>query len=348
MLSINKHLSFIFLVLSATCIKSYAQKTEFEISLPEKHTDGAKYGKFRFVDQRGSSMFMGFVQTGALNRKSLVVEKDPLEQQLSKVFDALADKTKDGELLLQLRYCNFSEHTGSFSENGYFALRANLYAKKDDLYQSLLSIDTVISVSAMDVTNRLLRTGGETLINFIDSGLTIDPKGRIYSFNDIVKIDSIQKSVQALYNSSTLKDGLYSTSQAFFTQQPDVQIINAENKVNSIVVYINNEKGKKIKVKPAKQYAVVYQGEAYISYNNNFYKIIRQGDDFVSSFGVPLGTDPFTGAFVVSTTYGMIGGMTGGLIGAAVGSAFDAAAAPSVHGLSLKLDYVTGKLMTLY
>src|SRR4051812_14686435 len=91
------------IALCMSCFCSVAQgTTEFEIKLPEKHIEGSKYGKFKFLDQRNGTGIMGFVQTGALNRKSVVVEKTPLDQQLSKAFDVLADKTKDTEMLFQL------------------------------------------------------------------------------------------------------------------------------------------------------------------------------------------------------------------------------------------------------
>jgi hypothetical protein len=338
-----------FFILLIAYLNSYSQgTTEFEIKMPEKRTEGAKYGKFRFIDQRGGTGFMGFVQTGALNRKSVVLENTSLEQQLSKVFDVLADKTKDAEMLFQTRYCAFSEQTLSMSEHGYFAVRANLYAKKGESYQAILGIDTIIRVSAMDVTNKLLRTGGETLIRLIDSGLKSDPTGKIYSLNEVTKIDSIEKIGFAAYKSTTLTDGIYSSSLSFLLQQPDAKIDSAKAEQNSIVVYITNEKGKQKKLKATDSYAVVHKGEAYITYARNFYKLTRQNNDFVLTINLPLGTDPYTGIVVASTNYSMLGGMNGGAIGGLIGASFDAAMKPRNKEIFIKLDYVTGRLMIAY
>lgn len=339
----------VLLVLLTAGLNSYSQgTTEFEIKIPEKRTEGAKYGNFRFIDQREGTGFMGFVQTGALNRKSVVLEKTPVEQQLSKVFDVLADKSKEAEMLLQLRYCAFSEQTLSMSEHGFFAVRANLYAKKGELYQAILGIDTIIRVSAMDVTNKILRTGSETLVKLIDSGLKSDPTGKIYSLNEVAKIDSIEKIGFAAYKSPSLTDGIYSSSLSFLLQQPDAKIDSAKADENSITVYITNEKGKQKKLKAIDSYAVVHKGEAYITYARNFYKLTRQRDDFVLTINLPLGTDPYTGIVVASTNYSMLGGMNGGAIGGLIGASVDVAMKPRNKEIFIKLDHMTGRLMIAY
>lgn len=345
----SKRSFFIFLLILTTGFSSLAQgTTEFELKMPEKRTEGANYGKFRFIDQREGTGFMGFVQTGALNRKSVVLENTPLEQQLSKVFDALADKTKDAEMLFQLRYCAFSEQTLSMSEHGFFAVRANLYAKKGESYQAILGIDTIIRVSAMDVTNKILRTGGETLVKLIDSGLKSEPAGKIYSLSEVAKIDSIEKIGFPAYKSPALTDGIYYSSLSFLLQQPDAKVDSAKAEENSIIVYITNEKGKQKKLKATDSYAVVYKGEGYITYARNFYRLTRQNNDFVLAISLPLGTDPYTGIVVASTNYGMVGGMTGGAIGGLIGASFDVAMRPRNKQIFIKLDHITGRLMIAY
>jgi len=342
-------LFYIFLFLFMAWLNTYAQgTTEFEIKLPVLPTENAKYGKFKFIDQRDGSGYMGFVQTGGLNRMSVVLEKNPLHQQLSKVFDVLADKAKEEELLLQLRYCAFSEQTLSAGEYGFFAVRANLYAGKGDSYQAIIGIDTIIKVSAVDVTQKLLRKGGETLIKLIDSGLRSVPKGRIYTYNDVVKIDSIEKIGFAAYKAPALTDGVYRSSLSFLLQLPDGKIDSAKTEDNDVIAYITNEKGKQKKLKATDCYAVVYNGDAYITYVRNFFKLTRQNEDFLLSINLPIGTDPYTGTVVSSTTYGMMGGMAGGLMGAAIGSAVDAASRPRSRGIDIKLDHISGRLMIQY
>ncbi|WP_377098117.1 hypothetical protein [Mucilaginibacter calamicampi] len=337
------------LVLLTTTFNSYCQgTTEFEIKLPEQPTAGAKYGKFRFVDQRNGPGLLGFVQTGALNRKSMVFDKIPIEQQLTKVFDALADKTKIGELLFQLRYCAFSEQTLSMNEHGFFVIRANVYAKKGDLYQSVFGIDTMIRVSAVDVTNKLLRTGGEAFVKLIDSGLKRDPRGKMYSFNDVVKIDSIEKKGFAAYDAKVLTDGIYNSSLSFFLQLPDSKIDSGINEIDNITFYTVNEKGKLRKLKATNCYSVVYKGDAYISYDGYFYKLARRDDEYLLSINLPVGTDPYTGTDVIPTSYGMAGGINGGAIGGLIGVTFDVAMKPRNKEIFIKLDHVTGKLMIQY
>ncbi|WP_429382652.1 hypothetical protein [Mucilaginibacter sp. UYCu711] len=204
-----------------------AQSTEKLIfSLPQKKVVNSLYNKITLIDIRPDTEHMGMIQTGVFNKPTVVVAKEPLNNQLNNILAALIDNTaKSQQIVLQLRRLDFAEVTGAISEKGYFFLNAQLFAKATDGYKRIGTIDTVAKVSAMDVSNALLKKGGEILSNFIAENLSKQPSSYSYNYDAIEKVDSIEKSKLTVYNSNIYTDGYYLTYTSFSNQIPDGQIV---------------------------------------------------------------------------------------------------------------------------
>jgi hypothetical protein len=301
---------------------------DFQLAAPVAKASGNLYRSLRIMDFRNDTTSMGFVKTGFFDRKGSVIPKIPLATQLSRYFYKLADtegKTKD--MVLLLRRDKFEVMTVGTRDYGAFSFRANLFEAKDGQYRQIASIDTISTVSsAMTVTTALLDTGKKFLEKFISDNVSTVPNGAIYSYNDILHLDSMEKRAIKLYNTPTYADGLYLTYKSFMNQVPDKQITVEPGDVNYGVVKAADANGKMQRAKPQKVYALVYHGQPYISSRGNYYPLKKDNDDFY-----------FTGAVRVSSGVGnMVLVSSFGVLGALIGSGGSEAT------FYVKLDHVDG------
>ncbi|MBD1391871.1 hypothetical protein [Mucilaginibacter glaciei] len=322
------------LVLVTATKLSAQHKAYFEPSLAKTKTKNSLYNSIKLIDSRTDTT-LGFVQTGAFNRRAVVVTKQPLENILSSIFYSAVDSDAgSGKLLLHLRQFNFAELTAGMSESGYLAFQADLYSQINDQFKLIGAIDTLFQLrSSIDVTNPLLKKGSDTLAGFIQSHLTKNTVNELtYSYSDVVHIDSIEKKSIKLYNTKTYTDGLYLTYKSFKDQKADKDLT-----VSGAYLYPGNvkaldENGKLKEVKLNKSYAVVYKGEPYIVTSYGFYPLQKNSNnDFT-----------FTGKARVSAGAGtMIASSMFGVLGALITSGGDDAT------FLMKIDHRNGSIIRL-
>jgi len=301
---------------------------DFQLAAPVAKASGNLYRAIKIMDLRNDTTSMGFVKTGFFDRRGSVIPKTPLATQLSQYFYKLADtagKTKG--MLLLLRRGKLEVTTIGTRDYGIFSFRASLFEARDGQYRQIASIDTISMVSsAMTVTAPLLDTGKKFLEKFIKDNVSTAPNGVVYSFHDILNLDSVEKRAIKLYNTPTYTDGLYLTYKSFMKQVPDEQITVEPGDVNYGVVKAVDANGNAQKVKPRKVYALVYHGQPYISSRGNYYPLKKDNDDFY-----------FTGAVRVSSGVGnMVLVSSFGALGALIGSGGSEAT------FYVKLDHVDG------
>jgi hypothetical protein len=266
------------------CFSVFAQgKTHsFEISLPEKKVSNSLYNSIRLLDVREDTTQMGIVQKGAFNAKAKVVAAKPLVSQIAAVMNALIDSSaQDHELLFQLRQLSFAEITGAVSEKGYCYLRAALYSPEADKYKQLATIDTVILIkSSWDVTKPMFRNGSKVISDFISNNLSFVSSGEpTFTYNDIVQIDSIEKSQIKIYQDTIFQDGIYTTWNSFKQQVPDKAAVAEFKNEKLKTIKATGENGKEEKVKLKDMYAVVIEGKSYIATEYGFYNLERKNGD---------------------------------------------------------------------
>jgi hypothetical protein len=319
-------LSLLFVLLSPA---GHAQhRTEdFRILLPQQKVAASLYRNISCIDSRYDSSNMGIVQLGAFNKKARVVPETPINEQLIAVMKALTDSTaQDGELIFHLRQLSFAEITGSFSEKGYCYLRAALYAKTQDGYRRLRTIDTVVLIKSMDVTRAMFRNGSKVITDFIASGLPEQPSGTVYTASNIGQMDSIEKRQLPLYNTAIFPDGIYYSYTSFLQQTPDKPVHTEPGNEKFTSFKTLDENGKSVKLKAKNVYAVTCNGKPYISIGNEFAPLRKTGDDFFFS-GVGK-TNPNTAEVV---TAGIFFGVIGSLIASHAEAIFE-----------MKLDHING------
>ena len=284
---------------------------DFELSSPELKVQNSLYNAITLLDARKDTTNMGIVQLGVFNRKAKVIPKTPFSRQLNTLMDSLTDPTASGgRLLLQVRQFSFAEVTGSLSERGYFHFRANLYSDSNDQYRTIASIDTlVVTRSSVDVTKPMLRHGSKLVAGFLaDNLLKRAPGTSYFSRSDVMNIDSIEKAGIKLYNTATYADGLYLTYNSFKGQVPDKQITAEVKRGNISKPRTTDSSGKSIKVKNGSAYALVFQGQPYISTDYGFYPLEKRGSDFFF-IGKAKVTANTSDVIAASVMFGLIGGL---------------------------------------
>lgn len=298
-----------FIVISTLNLFGQKAKKEFEVFLPEKNIQNSLYNKLSYIDSRSDTSNMGIVQVGAFNRKAKVITETPFSIQLENLMNALIDSTaKNGELLFQLRQLSFAEVTGALSEKGYCFIRAELYSKKSINYFRLSSIDTVILVKSLDVTNPLFKTCSKLITEFIQNKLLEESNDSLlWDMNSILKIDSIEKVNLPLYQASNYPDGIYSNFTSFINLKPVYQAMVETNKDGSIssVKKLDGE-GKKTKVKNI--YALVHKGRAYINTDFGYYPLQKVKNDFYFTGKAKVNAE--TGDILATSFFfGILGGL---------------------------------------
>lgn len=300
--------------------------------LPEKKVVNSIYNSIAVIDARNDTTNLGIIQTGALNKKKLLIPKEPLSVQFQSILTALTDNTaKPGQLLIQLRRLAFSEATTVWSEKGFFTFRAELYARQNDAFKKLSTIDTLLTVSAMDVTNKTLKTGSEIIADYIAANLYKQPIDGIdsYSAHDVAKIDSIEKSTLKLYTTNTYVDGVYLNYYMFREQTPDAKIMVDGDEIKKNNVTFIDSDGILRHVKLASAYALVFKGRPYIATEYGFLPLKKVNNDFV--FISKLNTAKNGDVLMASALFGVVGG---------------AIAASQKSDFEMKIDHNSGQIIT--
>lgn len=336
MLAPKKSILFSWIFLTAISLHAQRRTENFEITLPDHKISSSLYNSIRFLDSRKDTVNMGIVQLGAFNTKARVVCKRRLPEQFSDLVHALTDSSaKNGELLFQLRQMSFAEVTSAMSEKGYFHLRACLYESRENRFFKLRTIDTIVLIKAMDVTKGLFRKGSKTLSDFIANNLTaVASDTGSYSYEEVIQIDSVEKSKLALYTAAGYTDGLYKNFTSFTSQTPDISELETslDKSGNLSWIKIKNEAGKFEKIKSKTIYAVVYQGNLYIATDYGYYPLTKKDDDFYFTGKAKVDASQ-SDILMASMFFGIIGGLLASSPGDAV---FD-----------MKLDHVSGGFIRL-
>jgi hypothetical protein len=337
---LSKKLFFTTCSLLLICTLAKAQSTyPHYFAIPDyARQPNSFYNKISLVDLRIDTLSMGFIQTGAFNKRNIIVPKTPMWRQVDfNLASQIDGSAGTNELVLQLRELNFSEVTGAVSESGFFKMRAKLFAKTDKGYQQINSIDTIAKVSAIDVSNGLLKKAGYIFAGFIASKLTTPiSQGSTVTYTDIARADSIEKSQIKVFTTDAFVDGYYATYNSFKNQIPDGEIIVEGDviKSNSVKAYDEDKKLKTIR--PANVYAIINKGQIYMGTTAGYLPVKKVGNDLVFKTQVSGAASPVYTA--IGAQYGAIGGAIGGLA--------SALSSTKTVNYQTKIDHLSGNFVT--
>ena len=81
--------------------------------------------------------------------------------------------------------------------------------------------------SKKEITKQIIDYANKTFVNFFSNALTKEPKqNAIFSLNEIVKIDSIEKAKIKVYTTNEYVNGVYRTFESFKDQTPEYSLFS--------------------------------------------------------------------------------------------------------------------------
>jgi len=267
---------------------SFSQTAEyFHMLPPEKKMENSFYNSFQFVDSRPDTNNFGKVYSEQYKRKLPVALKIDLSTQLNWWLHYAVDSAaRDSELLFQLRKFEFVQMGGEIPDYGYCPIRAELYVNKNDRYYRLAGLDTFIYADVyadrVEVTPSLFERASGSISSFISANLKLNPENKNpFSYHDILKIDSIEKSSMPLYINKKYVEGAYLSFESFKTQSPDLELIKVNLRYGEIYsMTLKSKKDKSIKRKYSDVYALVYNGKPYLCGEFGCYPLQKINEDF--------------------------------------------------------------------
>ncbi|WP_437917945.1 hypothetical protein [Sphingobacterium sp. LRF_L2] len=299
-------------VLLSLCLSyGFSQKKTriYKLNPPSESISISLFDKLILLDRRDFKGNLGIVQLGAFNSRAQVVAEPSLDIQLQEqLTKAISGEKKEGTLLLRLDKFCLAEVTGAMSEFGYFDFTAVLFAKVgEDSYQEIAAIDTCLVVGGIDVTKKILNKSSQIVNHFLLHNLNpvFDIK-QGYSLADIERYPELLKQKIPLYQTETLKDGLYLDFQEFKEQTPSGGLMEINQEKPRTRFYQRNKKDKLKEIGAKWYYALVVNGSPYISCLGDFYPLYKDGTDYYFT-GPSLETASASSILVSSMLFGVIG-----------------------------------------
>lgn len=268
------------------------------------------------VDKRlNKTDTLGIIRAGKMNGKRPLLAKVPLTTGIENYYKTLSltSKIPSGKKLLVLLYKFDATElsSGLTDENAEFTFAADYLLSDDkDQYQLLGMVDTIIKVSSLDVTKKLLRTIDQSICNLYEHTYTLNNKDKqLYTREEAIRYDDIEKNRHKAFREDIYPDGCYTSWQNFLDLQyvPEKKI-GKKKKIFKIETIKESGKIKYSDI-PKKTKVIIHEGKPYLSFGNVFYPLIKKENDFY--FTGRLSEAQNTGFIVVP---GMMFGAVGFLI----------------------------------
>ncbi|MFM2291887.1 MAG: hypothetical protein RIS29_1700 [Bacteroidota bacterium] len=308
----KKYSIFLFLLTLNAVIALHAQRIpesestrEFTFSFSQQPITNSQYNKIQLIDLRTDTLRFGFGQYGPLNHKRTLVAQPRFAQQLTDNLNKMIDASaKNDTLAIALKNLMFSERTGAFNEEGYCSIVADLYKKSNNGFYFIQAIDTLVKISYVDVTKRLMHKSDSIFNTFIYKNLTNNAVStKKLSLFEVTHSDSLAKREIHLYNHPIFKDGIYLSYESFKNQQPEMACSAKESGMKLKSVKTTNAAGKEEEVDPAKVYGIVYNSKPYVCSKFGFYRLKFKDDNWYLIGKLPASM----GSGVAMTSYFLFG-----------------------------------------
>ncbi|MCU0403189.1 MAG: hypothetical protein MUE99_01485 [Chitinophagaceae bacterium] len=313
----------------------YGQAKDFEEMVGYNTLPKADSLKIRILDNRVDKKNLGIVQVGVNNRRAPVLNHAPLEDILRNLIGAtLQNELTDKSILVNLRVLNFAETTKALKELGFFRLRAELYLVNGNYYSELSTIDTLVTVQAMDVTNKMIKEGITAFEEWIKNGIRRLPDTtRKFTLNMVTQRDKLEKKEMALYLGKPLVNGIYKNYKELVNVEPSItnaEIIPNESSEQIRAMLPGNKQPKKLTNKDG--YALVKNDKLYILTPEGISEAFPHNGfiHFKALYNRDAAYD------VGGATSMMMFGLVGGLI------YYSAASPQAMRPITYRVDHLTG------
>jgi hypothetical protein len=243
------------------------QVKSFDNIVGYKNLPDVDTGKIRVIDSRSDKKNLGIVQVGMNNRRAPVLNEAPLSDIMQKLIGSKIQHELTREsIVINIRVFNFAETTKTLREFGYARFRAELYQPNDGYYTEISTIDTLITVNSIDVTNKIIKESLIAIENWLKTSINaaIDTAKR-FSLEAIKNRDKIEKRKMPFYSGKPLINGIYRTYDELVNVNPsqkNVEIIYDSATKIMMANVSHNMKTQKLTKKDG--YAVVFNNALFI------------------------------------------------------------------------------------
>ncbi|WP_278378879.1 hypothetical protein [Chryseobacterium arthrosphaerae] len=335
---------FFFFLLSALL---QAQKTEI-IELKENIKD--KKGLTRsltFIDNRPEKT-IGIISDKGESVELKFANDDP-KGIVENRFTADNKTAGNNDIVLMLEELKAYEEQDTNRNFPYAKVKIKLsgFIKRNDRYYCIGRYDNVI-VANPKTTAHPSKYLAENIAGIFTQFIKAAYYPHVVSTyfipeNEISKYDEYLRKTYKAYNSTTLKDGVYTHFQSFRDQEPDIEYTLRKNKNGKVTRLLHQGQESSF----SKMYCYVENGKAYKVTPVGFDEIKKDDKGFFIY-------SSRTNLFAASQTGGMfVGAVAGGVVGALIGAAIDSSSASNagaVNGIGFRstmesnvyLDSLTG------
>lgn len=244
-------------------------------------------GEVEVIDKRQSPTdTLGIIRAGKMNGKRPLLSKQALNKDIENYFNSLSAISKypsDKKLVVLIyKFSGNETGTGYTDENAEFVFAADYFlSDQQNKYHLLGMVDTIIKVSSIDVTKKLLRSIDQSLCYLYEHTYTTHPADKHpYTIEEVRRYDDIEKNSHPAFTADHFPNGMYGTWKNFLALQKE-EDRKIGKKKKKFKIESLSESGKiKYSPVPVKTKVIAYEGKAYINFGNVFYPLSKMDNDF--------------------------------------------------------------------
>lgn len=247
----------------------FAQDSGNDYPINERVTNSL-YSSAEFLDNRPNGEF-----------RRLPIDGNAFSVSINDFISQSTDNTaQNGILFIDLRNLNVFENKETQKKTGH--IRISLFDHIGDQYYIIDTLDELIEIPKNTSEGLFLSDIIYSYIKNILAEKLISIDSTPYTAEDIRSFEAIEKESFPLYKDTNLTDGLYISYDDFKNQYPldDAIKVKAKNGRVKDVRATNKKANKTIKIKPEQVYAIVVDGEPFISVENEFVPLYKENNDF--------------------------------------------------------------------
>jgi len=243
------------------------QVKSFDDMVGYKNLAGVDSGRIKVIDSRVDKKNLGVVQVGGYNKKAPVFNDAPLDSIMQKLLGSKIQEELGGKsILMNIRVFNFAEATRTFKESGYLRFRAELYQSFPEYFAELGTIDSLITINHIDVTNKLMKESFKVIETWVRTSINNTPDTtKKISLATIKKRDEIEKREMPLYRGKPLINGIYQTYEELVNVEPGITKVEISYNAETQRMLAKMQESNQMKFLTSKQgYAVAYNNALFI------------------------------------------------------------------------------------
>lgn len=281
---------------------------DFEIAIPTEKIEGSYYNRLQYLDSRLDKSKLGYIFS-TMSGGTEVVDKVSLKKQFQSLMEGATDQSTEGRtLLVQLRKLSFGVDLKKNPKNGC-NLRISFFEADGDNYYFVNTIDTIIESKHKEA----LADASVAINAIFAENLLLLPleDEEPFSLTEVKDIDALERNTIPLFTETELPEGVYFDYKSLSKLIPSVSdmklIINSKG-IKELEIKDPNNSNKTKKLKPKDVYAIVADGELYISYDKKFCRVFEEDGNLKF-----VGTQDINSGLIAGASFGMgSGGSYGG------------------------------------